>query len=122
MLPPHECNSSPNQPTLSRSEQQKSHTAAWRQGNPQGRVQSSVLSGTGPCNEGCEEFAEMFHLTMISYLHTLRALPLFGASLQKPFREYLEAQRAKLQLRTGRTDGRLAGEATPFVSEDLFLI
>jgi len=31
----------------------------------QGRVQSSVLSGTGPCNEGCEEFAEMFHLTMV---------------------------------------------------------
>ncbi|XDV54282.1 hypothetical protein PO909_022604 [Leuciscus waleckii] len=56
----------------------------------------------------------------------LRALPLFGASLQKPFREYLEAQRAKLQHRTGRAGGS-KGEATPIVSEDddqcgLFLI
>ncbi|KAF4108109.1 hypothetical protein G5714_010868 [Onychostoma macrolepis] len=35
-----------------------------------------------------------------------RAFPLFGASLQKPFREYLEAQRAKLQHRAG---GRAGG-------------
>lgn len=43
------------------------------------------------------------------------AFPLFGASLQKPFREYLEAQRAKLQHRAG---GRRAEEATPIVLED----
>ncbi|XP_077098672.1 vacuole membrane protein 1-like isoform X3 [Siphateles boraxobius] len=29
---------------------------------------AAVLSGTGPCDEGCEKFAEMFHSTMISYL------------------------------------------------------
>ncbi|KAK2871101.1 hypothetical protein Q8A67_023628 [Cirrhinus molitorella] len=39
-----------------------------------------------------------------------RAFPLFGASLQKPFRDYLEAQRAKLQHRAG---AQRAEEATP---------
>lgn len=28
-------------------------------------TRAAVLSGTGPCEEGCEEFAEMFHSTMV---------------------------------------------------------
>ncbi|XDV54283.1 hypothetical protein PO909_022605 [Leuciscus waleckii] len=28
-------------------------------------ARAAVLSGTGPCDEGCEKFAEMFHSTMV---------------------------------------------------------
>ncbi|XP_056322634.1 vacuole membrane protein 1-like [Danio aesculapii] len=111
-----------------------------------------MLSGTGPSDEGSEKLAEMFHLTMISYLthgslveislkhfleiiftaitktvlntHTkkvfvvpwsrwwpsLGLFPCLAPLLQNPFREYLEAQRAKFQHAQKR--------ATPMISED----
>ncbi|CAM4729932.1 unnamed protein product [Leuciscus chuanchicus] len=64
------------------------------------------------CDSRLEEFSLKEMNSIGGNKRQKLALPLFGASLQKPFREYLEAQRAKLQHRTGRAGGS-KGEATP---------
>ncbi|XP_021473734.2 vacuole membrane protein 1 isoform X2 [Oncorhynchus mykiss] len=80
-------------------------------------ARAARLSGEEPDDEDYEEFGELLEqaetpqklfviITFSSHIveqmvSLIGAVPVLGSSLQKPFREYLQAQRAKMHLHAG---------------------